>query len=94
MCLGTAFLQCATIELVAVFPILSSVTKIEVYPHNLAAVIIASVNIHACLLCKIPFVQDINKLALQHQVFLYESYVTCDSARKSKRKFRRKFPQL
>jgi len=35
-----------------------------------------------------------NKFTLQHQVFLYDSYVKCKSTRKCQRKFRIKFPRV
>jgi hypothetical protein len=36
----------------------------------------------------------VDKLTLEHQVFLYESYIKCNSTRKSQWKFRRKLPRV
>lgn len=42
-------------------------------------------------LCRIPLANEMGTVTLEHQVFLSEFYVKCNSARKSFWKFRRKF---
>lgn len=42
--------------------------------------------------CTVSFVVGMDKFSLEHRVFLYDTYVKCNSARKCQRKFVRKFP--
>jgi hypothetical protein len=44
--------------------------------------------------CKISYVQGMDKSVLEQWVFLYESYVKSNSATKSLRKHRKKFPWI
>jgi hypothetical protein len=37
---------------------------------------------------------SMDRFTSEHRVFLYACYVECKSARKCKRKFRRKFPDI
>lgn len=51
-------------------------------------------SIISAVLFKIPFVLDIDKFTLEHQVFLHQCCTKCDSTKKSQRKFKRKFPEI